>query len=85
MAKKREKCPDCGSVRIKHARTFIICAVCGWRSDGRDSKDITLRDFFAGMAMCGFLARHNQPDVTIAIARASYEQADAMLKAREKK
>ena len=49
-------------------------------------KDAELRDLFAGMAMQGFLVCPTMrgEDIARDIARWSYEQADAMLKEREK-
>ena len=53
---------------------------------------MSLRDWFAGMAIQGLLARGIHPDIEIsaqgyrdAAAVESYQQADAMLKAREAK
>lgn len=57
---------------------------------------MTLRDYFAGQALVGFVgmidlhkiaALNSDADVTkkfVAFAKASYEMADAMLEAREK-
>ena len=46
---------------------------------------MTLRDWFAGMAMQGFIAAWGQHDVTdfIEIAHDAYNMADAMLHRRE--
>ena len=46
---------------------------------------MTLRDWFAGMALQGFLSRSDAIGMSLADALATwaYEQADAMLKARE--
>lgn len=45
---------------------------------------MTLRDYFAAKAMQGFLAKeYANANSPIEIAEGAYEQADAMLKARE--
>ncbi len=44
--------------------------------------EMTLRDWFAGMASAGFISREAYISLT-AIAKASYTLADAMMKARE--
>ena len=49
---------------------------------------MTLRDYFAAMAMQGLFAsnaehEHDDEDIFDAVAEAAYQQADAMLKARE--
>jgi hypothetical protein len=43
-------------------------------------KGMTLRDYFAGQAMQGLIARYSSPET---IANVAYHMADAMLKARE--
>lgn len=57
--------------------------------DGMHNSGMTLRDYFAGQALCGIMA---DPGVNLnnlsayrAIAEQSYGLADAMLTAREKK
>jgi hypothetical protein len=59
--------------------------------NGGFARDITLRDYYAGLAMQGVLideAIHDESDVATEwlrkIAEASYEMADAMLKERNK-
>lgn len=49
---------------------------------GTTSKGMTLRDYFAAKAMQNYICDDYTPD---AIAKAAYEMADAMLKARETK
>lgn len=44
---------------------------------------LTLRDYFASLAMQGTLANPETDAAAAAIAKWSYEQADAMLKARK--
>jgi len=44
------------------------------------SNGMTLRDYFAGQAMQGLIARYSSPETT---ANLAYHMADAMLKARE--
>lgn len=45
---------------------------------------MTMRDYFAAKAMQGFLAKeYANANSPIEIAEGAYEQADAMLKARE--
>ena len=58
----------------------------GWRDDDPDCRGMTLRDYFAGQALCGMLANPemclastNQDDAAMA-----YEAADAMLAERMK-
>lgn len=58
---------------------------------GGYAKDMTMRDYFAAMAMKGVLideAIHDESDIAAEwigkIAAASYEMADAMLKERNK-
>ena len=58
---------------------------------GGFARDMTLRDYFAGLAMQGVLmdeAIHDEADIAAEwigkIAAASYEIADAMLKERAK-
>lgn len=49
---------------------------------------MSLRDYFAGQAMVGLLAGKAMPEGVswaLTVANWSYEQADAMLKARETK
>jgi hypothetical protein len=53
--------------------------------DGYVQEGMTLRDYFAAMAMQGFLATDDYSvcsDITLAVD--SYKIADAMIKAREK-
>ena len=52
----------------------------GW-ADG-----MTLRDYFAGQALCGLLSKYNlnAPSDQGTIAQMSYELADAMLAERSK-
>ena len=67
---------------------------CPWdvdlRSDSRHYTEITLRDLFAAAALCGYIATSTRDgeqargDVDKAAAWA-YENADAMLAARESK
>ena len=49
---------------------------------------MSLRDWFAGMALNGLLASYANPNAigfpTTAVVQDAYEQADAMLKEREK-
>ncbi len=54
---------------------------------------MTLRDWFAGQALAGWLASYcdtpchpadNSPDARLSVARASYDMADAMLAERAK-
>ena len=59
-------------------------------TDGRDIPDVNIRDYFAGMALTGFLSNTMSPqDLKLYqspkddLAIASYKIADAMLKARE--
>jgi len=61
----------------------------GYHGDGRHrggESGMTLRDYFAGQALAGFIAAstgrdvHGQP-----AARMCYQMADAMLAARERK
>ena len=69
-----------------------------WEYDGQGNvlpyqeKGMTLRDYFAAKAMQGFIMQEamvNESDNSVdwleTIAKASYEMADAMLKAREAK
>jgi len=60
---------------------------------GGFSKDMTMRDYYAGLAMQGMFANpediHRAEEETYEeyvaeIARCAYQMADAMLKAREK-
>ena len=54
----------------------------GWHS-GNVNVGMTLRDFFAGLAMAGMFAESD--DYTFAgISQAAYECADAMIAEREK-
>lgn len=46
---------------------------------------MSLRDWFAGMAMAGFSACLNAPDGPTGLSEAAYIMADAMLKERAKK
>jgi hypothetical protein len=48
---------------------------------GGYAKDMTLRDYYAGLAMGAFILADLGYDVVVI---RSYEMADAMLKAREK-
>jgi hypothetical protein len=59
---------------------------------GGFARDMTLRDHFAGLAMQGILMKkaiyknsENSAKWIAAIAAASYNMADAMLKARERR
>lgn len=45
---------------------------------------MSLRDWFAGQALAGMMARGGVVDTPTAFAEAAYGMADAMLKAREK-
>jgi len=49
------------------------------------SAGMTLRDYFAGQALAGMLACPDTADACELVAQASYNYADAMLKAREGK
>ena len=49
--------------------------------NGRTKPGMTLRDWFAGQAMAGMLARFNYTETAMAIQ--AYKFADAMLKARD--
>jgi hypothetical protein len=44
------------------------------------SSGLSLRDWFAGMAMQAFASRHDAPEEIV--AEAAYKQADAMIAAR---
>ena len=48
--------------------------------EARVSDGMTLRDYFAGQAMQGLIARYSSPET---IANVAYHMADAMLKARQ--
>ena len=50
--------------------------------DMRDPTGMTLRDYFAGLAMQGLLT-HDDEGLIPETARDAYRYADAMLKARE--
>ena len=50
---------------------------------GGFAKDMTLHQWYAGMAMQGILADPGTPEI-MDIVGAAHEMADAMLKAREK-
>ena len=52
----------------------------GW---GEPFQGMTLRDYFAAKAMQGWLVETSEGVSVTALARFSYEMADAMLKARE--
>lgn len=53
-------------------------------SNWEDRQGMTLRDYFAAKAMQGIIANPNAGGMTYTeIADRSYEQADAMLKARK--
>lgn len=45
---------------------------------------MTLRDYFAGQALAGFLADSKVVDTPSEMARGAYKMADAMLAEREK-
>ena len=45
---------------------------------------MTLRDYFAGQALAGYMASENTDSTLATIAEWSYRAADAMLEAREK-
>ena len=49
---------------------------------GGFARDVTMRDYFAGLAMQGMMVDVEQPKCNY-IAKTAYEMADAMLKARE--
>jgi len=56
---------------------------------GGYAKDMTLRDYFAGLAMQGLFASdakhyHEDADIFDVMAEAAYKTADAMLKERSK-
>ena len=57
--------------------------------DDRDNNGMTLRDWFAGQALVGWIASTRDPEASewdgTWWARKAYETADAMLKAREAK
>jgi hypothetical protein len=47
---------------------------------------MSLRDYFAGQALCGFFANTNpmpKGSTALSIAEAAYKAADAMLEARK--
>ena len=54
--------------------------------DPNVSDGMTLRDYFAGQALCGLLSKYNlnAPSDQGTIAQMSYELADAMLAERSK-
>lgn len=43
---------------------------------------MTLRDYFAGQAMCGIMAKGNPKDANLWVAPVAYEIADEMIEAR---
>jgi len=49
----------------------------------RQSRGMTLRDYFAAQAMNAYLDGKDAPTAFAMIAARSYQMADAMLKARE--
>ena len=51
---------------------------------GGYAKDMTLRDWFAGLAMQGSRSRNSQYDSWNSLAEDAYEIADAILKERNK-
>jgi hypothetical protein len=61
----------------------------GYHKDGRHrggESGMTLRDYFAGQALAGYVANENSWTVTCAkSAEDAYNYADAMLAARESK
>jgi len=52
---------------------------------GGFAKDMTMRDWYAGLAMQGLLAGLLSDRKDISMGRSAYWQADAMLKARKAK
>ena len=51
----------------------------------RTHPGLTMRDWFAGMAMSGMLADRNYNPATYLLAADAYALADAMIEEREKK
>jgi hypothetical protein len=51
---------------------------------GGYAKDMTLRDYFAGRALEGFIRQEELTPTYEQIAEANYQMADAMLKERSK-
>jgi hypothetical protein len=62
---------------------------CGYHPEGNsaDQQGMTLRDWFAGQALAGLCASttHDDSPGTALLATWAYQQADAMLKARDAK
>ena len=55
-------------------------------NEGHFNPGMTLRDHFAGLAMQAYLSGHDRAEFSYdEWAKASYEMADGMLKAREAK
>ena len=57
--------------------------------EGGYARDMTMRDYFAGLAMQGLYASdakhdHKDADIFDVVAEAAYKVADAMLKERSK-
>ena len=57
-----------------------------WREDQGDPNGMTLRDWFAGMALQGMLANPDFNGASDAsVAGFAFRQADAMIKGRDRK
>ncbi len=54
-------------------------------SDEMNLGGMSMRDWFAGMALAGLCANPNRDMVRSEFASASYKQADAMIAERERK
>lgn len=82
MSEQRPLPPLSEQTDDKGPRAFPISA------DEFYDRGMTLRDWFAGQALAGFLAAHGGPGVDIAssndAAEAAYDYADAMLRERKK-
>ena len=50
---------------------------------GAGTEGMSLRDYFAALAMQGLLSTGDEDTTTVGVAQAAYIVADAMLKARE--
>lgn len=63
----------------------VSCPDCGKRYLSVPQQGMTLRDWFAGQALVGWLSDPNNTHDADTISRCCYEYADAMLAERERR
>jgi len=81
------RCRQCGSEKVERVGYEQgKCNECGWIGYPDVSQrigDISLRDWFAGMALSGFYAFHGAIPLPKTACKRMYMIADAMMEARK--